>query len=112
MAGKTRSQHHLKTAPLLNQTRKLLHRYGLRARKGLGQHFLINEEVLEHILMTAQLNPDDIVMEVGPGLGVLTEELAKRAGQVVAIELDDRLAEILKQSLSSYKNVTTIMKMC
>jgi len=85
-----------------------LRRFGLRAKKGLGQHFLIDEEVLGLILSTAQLTRQDVVLEVGPGLGVLTRELAKRAGWVVAIELDDKLADILKQSLSSFKNLTII----
>ena len=98
----------MRTEPLLDQTKKLLRRFGLRARKGLGQHFLIDEEVLGLILATAQLKPDDIAVEVGPGLGVLTREVAKQAGWVVAIELDDRLAGILRQTLSSFKNVTII----
>jgi len=100
----------MKTELLLDQTKKLLRRYGLRARKGLGQHFLIDEEVLRLILSTAQLTHDDIVVEVGPGLGVLTGELARWAGRVVAIELDDRLAEMLKQTLSSFKNIVIINK--
>ncbi len=105
---KTAGEHSHKTDSLLAQTQKLLRRFDLRARKGLGQHFLIDEEVLGLILSTAQLAPEDVVVEVGPGLGVLTRELAKRAGWVVAIELDDRLAEILKQRLSSFKNMTII----
>ena len=98
----------MKTEPLSDKTKKLLRQYGLRARKGLGQHFLIGEEVLGLILATAQLKPEDVVVEVGPGLGVLTRELAERAGRVVAIELDDRLAAILRQTLSSFRNVTII----
>ena len=57
----------------------MLHRYNLRARKGLGQHFLIDEEILGLIVSTAELEPDDIVLEVGPGLGVLTRELAEES---------------------------------
>lgn len=86
---------------LLSRTRKLMRRYGIRARKGLGQHFLIDERVLDDILVAADLTPNDIVIEVGPGLGILTAELVKQAGQVIAIELDDTLAEILKQELLS-----------
>ena len=93
---------------LLNQTQKLLRRSGLHARKGLGQHFLIDENVLGLIISTAQLTPDDTVVEVGPGLGVLTGELAKHAGRVIAIELDNNLAALLKESLSAFKNVTII----
>lgn len=93
---------------LLTLTRNLLRRYGLKARKGLGQHFLVDEKVLETIVATAELSPDEIVFEIGPGLGVLTRELVVRAGWVVAIELDTSLAENLKQSLASFKNITVI----
>jgi 16S rRNA (adenine1518-N6/adenine1519-N6)-dimethyltransferase len=97
-----------KAGTLLTQTRGMLHRYNLRARKGLGQHFLIDEEILGLIVSTAELEPDDIVLEVGPGLGVLTRELAEKTGQVIAIELDDKLAAILNQSLASLNNITII----
>ena len=98
----------MKTDSLLARTQKLLRRSGLRARKGLGQHFLIDEEVLGLIISAAQLTPEDIVVEVGPGLGVLTKELAKHAGRVIAIEIDDTLAALLKESLSAFRNVTII----
>ena len=106
--GKVHNRRSQKTDSLLTQTEGLLRRFGLRARKGLGQHFLIDEEVLGLILSTAQLTRQDVVLEVGPGLGVLTRELAKQAGWVLAVELDDRLAAILKQSLSSFKNISII----
>jgi len=93
---------------LLVQTRKSLRRFGLRARKGLGQHFLIDDEVLKLIASAAELTPADVVIEVGPGLGVLTEELARKAGWVVTVELDNRLAAILKQTLASSDNVAII----
>ncbi len=93
---------------LLDQTRGRLHRLGLRARKGLGQHFLIDEDVLGKIIAAAELTADDFVLEVGPGLGVLTRELAARAGRVVAVELDDTLAALLNQSLASFHNITII----
>ncbi len=95
---------------LLTQTRSLLRRFGLRARKGLGQHFLIDEKVLESIVSTAELTPQDVVIEVGPGLGVLTRELAGRAGCVIAVELDERLVAILKETLTVHKNVAIINK--
>ncbi len=97
-----------KTGSLLTQTRGLLRRFDLRARKGLAQHFLIDEEVLRLIVSAAELTTSDVVMEIGPGLGVLTRELASRAGRVIAIELDTNLAGILKQTLASFNNVTTI----
>ncbi len=93
---------------LLAQTRSLLRRFGLKARKGLGQHFLIDGEVLEVIASAAELKPNDVVIEIGPGLGILTRELAQKAGQVIAVELDDKLAALLKQTLASFNNVTII----
>jgi 16S rRNA (adenine1518-N6/adenine1519-N6)-dimethyltransferase len=89
----------VKPVSLLDRTKKLLRRYRIRAKKGLGQNFLIDEKVLGTILDAAALTPDDIVIEVGPGLGIMTAELAKRAGWVIAIELDNRLAGILKKTL-------------
>ena len=94
--------------PLLAETRRLLRQSDLRARKGLGQHFLIDGGVLEAIIAAAELTPDDLVVEVGPGLGILTRELAQKAGGVVAIELDDKLAALLKKTLASFNNVTIV----
>jgi 16S rRNA (adenine1518-N6/adenine1519-N6)-dimethyltransferase len=93
---------------LLLQTRKLLRRYGLHARKGLGQHFLVDQAALRVITEAAELTPDDTVVEVGPGLGVLTEELARMAGRVVAIEIDPRIASILTERFSLQSNVTIV----
>ncbi len=93
---------------LLAQTRRLLRQSNLRAREGLGQHFLIDEEVLKLISSAAELSSSDVVVEVGPGLGILTRELARQAGWVMAIELDSKLAAILKQVLASVDNVTII----
>jgi len=98
----------LKAESLLVQTRRLLRRSNLRARKGLGQHFLIDGEVLELITSTAKLTAADVILEIGPGLGILTKELAKQAGWVIAIELDSKLAAILEQTLASLDNVTII----
>jgi len=94
--------------PLLAETRRLLRQSDLRARKGLGQHFLIDGEVLETVIAAAELDSDDLVVEVGPGLGILTRELAQRAGGVVAIELDDKLAALLEKTLASFNNVTIV----
>jgi 16S rRNA (adenine1518-N6/adenine1519-N6)-dimethyltransferase len=93
---------------LLAQTKRRLRQSGLKARKGLGQHFLVDKEVLEVITAAAEVTPDDIIVEVGPGLGILTEALARKAGGVIAIELDDRLAALLKKTLASFDNVTII----
>ena len=93
---------------ILTQTKRLLRRFGLKARKGLGQHFLIDDEVLQHIVSAAELAPSDVVVEIGPGLGVLTGELSRRAGRVIAVELDDKLSAILKQTLASSDNITIL----
>jgi 16S rRNA (adenine1518-N6/adenine1519-N6)-dimethyltransferase len=92
---------------LLERTRRLLRRSGLRARKGLGQHFLVDEEALRKIIDAAELTRGDTVIEVGPGLGILTAELARRAGWVIAIELDDKLAAVLSKNLPA-ENVVVI----
>jgi 16S rRNA (adenine1518-N6/adenine1519-N6)-dimethyltransferase len=94
--------------PLLAETRRRLRQSELKVRKGLGQHFLVDGEVLLLIVATAELKPDDMIVEVGPGLGILTRELAQKAGNVVAIELDDKLAALLKKTLASFKNVSVI----
>jgi len=104
----THRRHYLKAEPLLTQTKGLLRHFDLQARKGLGQHFLIDEEVLKLITSAAELTPTDVIIEIGPGLGVLTRELAGQAGWVVTIELDNKLAAILKQTLASFNNVAII----
>ena len=101
-------RHYPKVKPLLAQTKGLLRRFGLQARKSLGQHFLIDEEVLKLITSAAELTPTDVIMEIGPGLGVLTKELAGQSGWVITVELDSRLATILEQSLAPFSNVTII----
>ncbi|MFC1951777.1 16S rRNA (adenine(1518)-N(6)/adenine(1519)-N(6))-dimethyltransferase RsmA [Chloroflexota bacterium] len=107
MTKKATSKRH-RAGSLPAQTRGLLRRFGLRVRKGLGQHFLIDEKVLKLITSAAELTPADVIMEIGPGLGVLTKELAKQAGWVVAIELDSKLAAILRETVASFDNVAVI----
>jgi 16S rRNA (adenine1518-N6/adenine1519-N6)-dimethyltransferase len=102
------SDKHIHKKTLLERTTELLRESGLRAKKNLGQHFLIDEEILELIASTAELTGRDIIVEIGPGLGVLTEELCRRAGRVITVELDDRLAENLNRRLSGYQNLTVI----
>ena len=102
------SQRYPKPRPLLTQAKRLLRQFDLKARKGLGQHFLIEEEVLKLINSATELNPTDVVVEVGPGLGVLTRELARQAGRVIAVELDSKLAIVLEQTLVPFDNVTII----
>jgi 16S rRNA (adenine1518-N6/adenine1519-N6)-dimethyltransferase len=90
------------------QVKQSLLQFGIRAKKGLGQNFLIDKSVLETIVAAAALSPEDMVIEVGPGLGMLTTELAREAGNIVAVELDANLASQLKLKLSYLPNVTII----
>jgi len=93
---------------LTQTTRRLLASLDARAKKSLGQHFLIDSGILRKIVEAAELSPQDVVIEVGPGLGVLTSELAKRAGRVIAVELDDNLSALLGQTLSWATNLTIV----
>ena len=88
--------------------RQLLRQSGFKPKKRLGQHFLVDEDVLEHILCAAELRPGDIVIEVGPGLGILTEALAKRGARVVAVEVDRKLVALLKKRLAVFPNVRIV----
>jgi 16S rRNA (adenine1518-N6/adenine1519-N6)-dimethyltransferase len=88
--------------------RKLLKEFDIQLRKSLGQNFLVDQRALERIVEAAELGPEDIVLEIGPGLGTLTRLLAAEAGRVVAVELDQRLIEVLKQTLADWPNVEII----
>jgi len=90
------------------QTKELLRKYNIRPNKTMGQNFLINENTLKKIIKAADLSKDDIVLEVGPGLGILTKELAKKARKVITIEKDKEIVEVLKKELEDYKNVEII----
>jgi 16S rRNA (adenine1518-N6/adenine1519-N6)-dimethyltransferase len=90
------------------ETRTLLKNAGLKAKKSLGQHFLVDKRVLGKIMVAGGVSEDDVVIEVGPGLGVLTQELACHARQVICIEIDANLASNLGARLSEFNNVTII----
>lgn len=80
------------------ETRRVLDEYGLYAKHRLGQNFLVNDAVIAHILELAQLSPDDVALEVGPGIGTLTVALLQSAGAVCAIEADHELPAVLAQT--------------
>ena len=86
----------------------MLRRSEFRPRKRLGQHFLRDSSVLEHIISAAEISPADTVIEVGPGLGILTEALAGQGARVIAVELDPRLIALLKRRLAPYPRVTIV----
>lgn len=90
------------------QAKRMLREYDTRARKSLGQHFLVNRGVLDKITEAAEVKPDDVVIEVGPGLGVLTDELADRAAKVIAIELDDKLSGLLRDKFVGNDKVVVL----
>lgn len=92
----------------LNETKNILREYGIRPVKGLGQNFITDKNILAKILSTAQLNEEDQVLEIGPGIGTLTAELAKRVGKVVTVEIDRRLIPVLERTLKPFDNVIVI----
>lgn len=92
----------------MEHPKRILERYRLRPKKSLGQNFLHDDNVLRRIAAAAELEPGDEVLEIGPGLGALTEVLAETAGRVVAVELDDRLIPILAERLARLPQATLV----
>ena len=90
--------------------RDLLERHGLAADKAFGQNFLVDAHALRDIVAAARLDPGDTVFEVGPGLGVLTRELAATAERVVTVELDRRLEPVLDETLAGLDNVELVFE--
>lgn len=89
---------------ILEETRFLMKKYNIKANKALGQNFLINENVLEKIVESSEIEKDDLVIEIGPGLGTLTKYLLEKAGKVICIELDKKMIKILEDRFSLYDN--------
>jgi len=89
-------------------TIEILNKYKFVFQKKFGQNFLIDTHVLEKIIRAAQIDKDDFVLEIGPGIGTLTQYLCENAREVVAVEIDQMLIPILEETLSSYNNVTII----
>ena len=92
----------------LSTIRSLCDRYGFSLSKGFGQNFIINPGVCPRIAESAGIGPDWGVLEIGPGIGVLTEQLAKRAAKVVSVEIDRRLFPLLDETLAGYGNVKIV----
>lgn len=88
--------------------RTILKDLGIRPRKALGQNFLVDRTVVPRIVAAAEVGPQDVIIEVGPGLGVLTEQLARVARRVIAVELDERLAAVLRERFAGHDNVIVI----
>lgn len=90
--------------------RNLCARHGFTLSKGFGQNFIVNPGVCPKIVEAAGIGPEWGVLEVGPGIGVLTRELARRAARVVAVEVDNRLPPLLAETLAGYDNVEIVMQ--
>ena len=93
---------------LEEKTRFIMKKYGISANKSLGQNFLINQEVVDNIVGASDICKEDLVIEIGPGLGTLTESLLENAGKVIAIELDERMLKILNDRFFMYENFEVI----
>ncbi|MDQ2730187.1 MAG: 16S rRNA (adenine(1518)-N(6)/adenine(1519)-N(6))-dimethyltransferase RsmA [Armatimonadota bacterium] len=102
------SETHLLNLSSLTHVRSLLQQYGLHTRKNLGQHFLVDQNILDAIVEAAELPGGGNTLEIGPGLGTLTRELAHHSGEVVAIEYDRMLVNVLQDTLSALENVKIV----
>ena len=89
---------------VLNETKYIMKKYNISANKSLGQNFLVDDDVVNNIVESAQISKNDLVIEIGPGLGTLTARLLERAGKVIAVELDNRMIEILENRFEIYNN--------
>lgn len=89
-------------------TNEILSKYGLRLTKSLGQNFLTDVNIIRKIVETAEVDKNDLVLEIGPGIGALTAQLAEKAGKVIAVEIDRHLLAPLSETLGDYGNVQVI----
>jgi 16S rRNA (adenine1518-N6/adenine1519-N6)-dimethyltransferase len=93
---------------LIAQAKALLQQYSLQAKKRLGQNFLVNSAILDKITEAANLNTHDLVIEVGPGLGVLTYRLVALCGHVISVEIDPGMVELLNKTLADQPNFSLV----
>ena len=89
---------------IFEETKKIMKQYNIKANKNLGQNFLINNEVIENIIKSSDLSKEDMVIEIGPGLGTLTKKILEKAGKVLCIEIDSKMINILQNRFSNYSN--------
>ncbi len=89
---------------LIEETKFIMKKYNIRANKSLGQNFLISEQVVNEIVESSKIDKEDLVIEIGPGLGTLTKYLLEKAGKVIGIELDKKMVEILQDRFKLYNN--------
>ena len=89
---------------ILEETKFIMKKYNIKAKKELGQNFLINKEVIDKIISSSKIDEEDLVIEIGPGLGTLTKYLLEKAKKVICIELDKKMIKILRERFSLYEN--------
>lgn len=89
-------------------TAEIIEKYHFSFQKKFGQNFLVDSSILDRIIESAQITKEDCVLEIGPGIGTMTQRLAEEAGAVVAVEIDRNLLPVLADTLSAYENVTVI----
>ena len=89
-------------------TAEIIEKYHFSFQKKFGQNFLVDSSILDRIIESAQITKEDCVLEIGPGIGTMTQRLAEEAGAVVAVEIDKNLLPVLEDTLSAYENVTVI----
>lgn len=90
---------------IFNETKYLMNKYKIKANKNLGQNFLIDSDSLEDIVKGAEITNEDLVIEIGPGLGTLTKLLLEKAKEVICIELDKKMVKVLKNRFIAYNNL-------
>ena len=93
---------------VLEETKYLMKKYKIRANKGLGQNFLIDDNVIKDIVYGAKIEKDDLVIEIGPGLGSMTALLLEKAKKVICIEFDKKMIQILNDRFIAYNNIELI----
>jgi len=93
---------------LKNEIKGLCRKYQIRPRRRQGQNFLICREIIQKMIKAAELNGSEAVLEIGPGLGFLTKQIALKAQKVVAVEIDERIVSVLKNELRDFKNIEII----
>ena len=93
---------------LYNETKFIMNKYNITANKSLGQNFLISEDAVNAIVDSADITKQDLIIEIGPGLGTLTERLLEKAGKVVCVELDTRMVNIITERFALYDNIEII----
>ena len=97
-----------KMSHILEDTQFIMKKYKIRANKALGQNFLINQNVVDKIVESSHITKEDLVIEIGPGLGTLTKELLEKAGKVICIKINKKMIKILTDRFSLYENFELI----